>query len=53
MLTDLARAQSSGGKDKDRLSEPVELVIRDLLQKRFLTRQERSLAALYRSEHRR
>ena len=48
MVTDLARGQSSGGKGKGRLSEPVELIIRDLLQKRFLTRQKRSLAALYR-----
>lgn len=30
------------------LSAPVELIIRDLVQKRFLTRQKRSLAALYR-----
>ena len=48
LVTDLARGQSSGGKGKGRLSEPVELIIRDLLQKRFLTRQKRSLAALYR-----
>ena len=48
LVTDLARGQSSGGKGKGRLSEPVELIIRDLLQKRFLTRQKRSLAAVYR-----
>jgi putative transposase len=48
LVTDLARGQSSGGKGKGRLSEPVELIIRDLLPKRFLTRQKRSLAALYR-----
>lgn len=48
LVTDLARGQSSGGKGKGRLLEPVELIIRDLLQKRFLTRQKRSLAALYR-----
>lgn len=48
LVTDLARGQSTGGKGKGRLSEAVELIIRDLLQKRFLTRQKRSLAALYR-----
>jgi putative transposase len=48
LVTDLTRGQSSGGKGKGRLSEPVELIIRDLLQKRFLTRQKCSLAAVYR-----
>jgi len=37
-----------GGKGKRRLSEPVERIIRDLLHKRFLTRQKRSQAAFYR-----
>jgi len=47
LVTDVARGQSSGGKGKGRLSGPVELIIRDFLQKRFLTRPNRSLATLY------
>lgn len=48
LVTDLAPGQSSGGKGKGRLPEPVERIIRDLLQKRFLTKQKRSLAAFHR-----
>ncbi|MDM7457050.1 MAG: DDE-type integrase/transposase/recombinase [Tepidimonas sp.] len=48
LVTDLAPAQSGGGKGKGRLSEPVERIIRELLQKRFLTKQKRSLAAFHR-----
>ena len=48
LITDLSLGQSSGGKGNGRLPEPVEHIIRELLQKRFLTRQKRSLAALYR-----
>ena len=48
LVTDLAPGKSSGGKGKGRLSEPVERVIRELLHKRFLTRQKRSKAVLYR-----
>lgn len=48
LVTDLARGRSGGGKGKGRLSEPVERIIRELLQKRFLTKQKRSLAAFYR-----
>lgn len=48
LVTDLAPRQSSAGKGKRRLSEPVERIIRDLLHKRFLTRQKRSLAVVYR-----
>jgi putative transposase len=43
LLTDLAPGQSSGGKGKGRLLESVERIIRELLHKRFLTRQKRSL----------
>lgn len=48
VLTDFASGQSSGGKGKGRLPEPVERIIRELLQKRFLTKQKRSLAAFHR-----
>lgn len=48
LLTDLALGQSSGGKGKGRLPESVEQIIRELLQKRFLTKQRRSLAAFHR-----
>ncbi len=48
LVTDFAPGQSSGGKGKGRLPEPVERIIRELLQKRFLTKQKRSLAALHR-----
>lgn len=48
LVTDLAPGQSSGGKGKGRLPEPVERIIRELLQKRFLTKQKRNLAAFHR-----
>lgn len=48
LVTDLAPDQSDGGKGKGRLPEPVERIIRELLQKRFLTKQKRSLAAFHR-----
>jgi len=48
LVTDFAPGQSSGGKGKGRLPEPVERIIRALLQKRFLTKQKRSLAAFHR-----
>jgi putative transposase len=48
LMTDLARGRSGGGKGKGRLPESVERIIRELLQKRFLTKQRRSLAAFYR-----
>jgi putative transposase len=48
LVTDLAPGQSSGGKGKGRLPESVERIIRELLHKRFLTKQKRSLAAFYR-----
>lgn len=47
-MTDLALGQSNGGKGKGRLPEPVERIIREPLQKRFLTKQKRSLAAFHR-----
>ena len=48
LVTDLTPGRSGGGKGNGRLLEPVEHIIRELLHKRFLTRQKRSLAALYR-----
>ena len=48
LVTDLARGRSGGGKGKGRLPEPVERIIRELLQKRFLTKQKCSLAAFHR-----
>jgi putative transposase len=48
LVTDLARGRSGGGKGKGRLPEPIERIIRELLQKRFLTKQKRSLAAFHR-----
>ncbi len=48
LVTDLAPGQSGGGKGKGRLPEPVERIIRELLQKRFRTKQKRSLAAFHR-----
>ncbi len=48
LVTDLAPSRSGGGKGKGRLPEPVERIIRELLQRRFLTKQKRSLAAFHR-----
>ncbi|MBN0616788.1 helix-turn-helix domain-containing protein, partial [Pseudomonas aeruginosa] len=38
LVTDLARSRSGGGKGKGRLQESVERIIRELLQKRYLTK---------------
>ncbi|MDR3158882.1 MAG: helix-turn-helix domain-containing protein [Zoogloeaceae bacterium] len=48
LVTNLAPGRSGGGKGKGRLPEPVERIIRELLQKRFLTKQKRSLASFHR-----
>lgn len=48
LVTDLAPGRSGGGKGKGRLPEPIERIIRELLQKRFLTKQKRSLASFHR-----
>ena len=48
LVTDLAPGQSGGGKGKSRLPDSVERIIRELLHKRFLTKQKRSLAAFHR-----
>jgi len=49
LLTDLAVGKSNGGKSKERLPQSVERVIRQLIQKSFLTRQKRTQAAFYRN----
>lgn len=48
LVTDLAVRRSTGGRGGNRLPEPVEEFIRDLIRRRFLTRQKRSVAALHR-----
>ena len=48
LVTDLAVRRSTGGKGGNRLPEPVEEIIRDLIRRRFLTRQKPSVAALHR-----
>ncbi len=48
LLTDLAPGRSSGGRGTWRLSDEVEGIIRDTVRKQFLTRQKRSMAAVYR-----
>lgn len=48
LVTDLIVRRSSGGKGGHRLPEPVEEIIRDLIPRRFLTRQKPSVAALHR-----
>jgi putative transposase len=48
LVTDLVPGQSERRQGKGRLPEPVERIIRELLQKRFLTKQKRSLAAFHR-----
>nr|WP_249777403.1 DDE-type integrase/transposase/recombinase [Arthrobacter sp. C9C5] len=48
LLTDLVPGRSSGGKGTARLSEEVEDLVRVMVRKQFLTRQKRTLAAVYR-----
>jgi putative transposase len=40
LVTDLAVRRSTGGRGGNRLPEPVEEIIRDLIRRRFLTRQK-------------
>ncbi len=48
LVTDLAPGRSGGGKGRGRLPASVERIIRELLHKRFLTKQKRNLATLHR-----
>ena len=47
MVTDLAVARSDGGRGEGRLPAAVESVIREVLRKRYMTRQRPSLAIVY------
>lgn len=47
-MTDLAPGRSGGGKGKGRLPDSVESIIRTLLQKQSLTKQNITLAAVHR-----
>lgn len=48
LVTDLVVRRSTGGKGGNRLPEPVEAIIRELIRSRFLTRQKWSVAVLHR-----
>lgn len=48
LVTDLVSRRSDGGKGGSRLSKPVEQVIRELVRKRYLTKQKRSVASVHR-----
>jgi putative transposase len=48
LVSDLAGRRSDGGRGGNRLPEPVEQVIRELVRQRYLTRQKRSVASLHR-----
>lgn len=48
LLTDLAPGRSFGGKGTLRLSDEVENLGREMVRKQSLTRQKRTLAAVYR-----
>ena len=47
LVTDLAVARSDGGRGEGRLPAAVESVIREVLRKRYMTRQRPSLAVVY------
>jgi putative transposase len=48
LLTDLAPRHSSAGKGTWRLKAEVEDLVREVVRKQFLTRQKRTMAAIYR-----
>jgi len=48
LLTDLAPGRSFGGKGTLRLPDEVEDLVREVIRKQFLTRQKRTMAAVYR-----
>ena len=48
VVSDLVPRPSSGGRGREHLPDEVEVVIRDLLRTRYLTRQKRSKAAVHR-----
>lgn len=48
LVSDLAPSRPSGGRGAGRLSEPVELVIREVVRSQYANRQRRSLTAVHR-----
>jgi putative transposase len=48
VVSDLLPGRSSGGRGGSRLSDDVEVIVRQVLQARYLTRQRRSVAAVCR-----
>ncbi len=48
VVSDLLPRRSSGGRGRGHLPDEVEAVIRELLRTRYLTRQQRSMAAVHR-----
>lgn len=48
VVSDLLPGRSSGGRGGARLADEVEAIVRDVLQKRYLTRQRRTVAAIVR-----
>lgn len=48
LLTELSPGHSSGGRGASRLPDEVEDLVREMVRKRFLTRQKRTLAAVHR-----
>ncbi|MCX4821592.1 DDE-type integrase/transposase/recombinase [Streptomyces sp. NBC_01142] len=47
-VSDLLPGRSSGGRGGGRLSDEVEAIVREVLRTRYLTRQRRTVAAVYR-----
>ncbi len=48
VVSDLLPGRSSGGRGGTRLTDEVEAIVRDVLQKRYLTRQRRTVSAIVR-----
>jgi putative transposase len=48
LVTDLIPGQSGGGRGRTHLPEPVERIVAETIQKKYLTRQKRSAAAAHR-----
>ncbi|MEV0590662.1 helix-turn-helix domain-containing protein [Nonomuraea cavernae] len=53
VVSDLLPRSSSGGRGRRRLPAAVEAVLREVIESRYLSRQRRSLAAVYREVVRR
>ncbi|HZG06650.1 MAG TPA: Mu transposase C-terminal domain-containing protein [Streptomyces sp.] len=48
VVSDLLPGRSSGGRGREQLAEPVEAVIREVLRRRYVDRQRRSVAVVHR-----